>query len=194
MANFSLDAAEVSRRIGRFLRTDAAATGRIVEAYRATMPGATPSEVLAAVTTDYTYRRNTTREAELQSTAAQAPVYAYVFDWRTPVREGLLQSPHTLEVPFIFGTSPAAAALVGTGPERAGLTRTMVSTWSAFAHTGDPSNPTIPAWPRFDATARQTMLLSTDSKVAGNPDGARREVLAELPVFEYSRPVTYPTA
>lgn len=191
MANFSLSAAEVSRRLARFLHTDAATTAAIIDRYRSTMPAATPSEIMAAVTTDYTYRRNTTREAALQSAAAQAPVYTYVFNWRTPVRGGVLQSPHTLEVPFVFGTAPAAEALLGTGPDIAPLTQMMIATWSAFARTGSPANPHLPAWPRYEATKRSTMLISRDSAVASNPGGDRRKALDHLPPFEYSMPVNY---
>ncbi len=194
MANFSLDAPEVERRIARFLRIDTAAAARIVDAYQTALPGGTPSQVMAAVTTDYTYRRNTTTEALLQSAAASAPVHAYVFDWRTPVRGGVLQSPHTSEVPFVFGTAPAAAALVGTGPDIEPLTRMMVATWSAFARTGDPANPDLPDWPRYEAAGRSTMLLSLESTVSGNPGGKRREALADLPPYEYSMPVNYPRA
>jgi para-nitrobenzyl esterase len=194
MANFTLDSAEVSRRIGRFLRVDAAATARIVDAYRATMKDAKPSQILAAVTTDYTYRRNTTHEAALQAASAKAPVYTYVFDWRTPARGGVLESPHTLEVPFVFGTSAQAEPFVGTGPDLAPLTQMMVAAWSSFARTGNPSNPHMPDWPRYEATKRSTMLLSPESKVASNPDGERREALAAIPPFEYSVPVNYPSA
>ena len=194
MANFSLDSAEVERRLARFLRTDPAATTRIIDAYRTAMPTATPSQIMAAVTTDYTYRRNTTKEAALQSAAARAPVYTYVFDWRTPVRGGVLQSPHTSEVPFVFGTAPAAEVLLGTGPDIVPLTQMVIAAWSAFAHTGNPSNPHLPAWPRYEATKRSTMLLSRESTVASNPGGDRREALAALPPFEYNMPVNYPQA
>ena len=194
MANFALGAAEAARRIGRYLKTDEAATKRIVDAYRNTMPGATPSTIMAAVKTDYTYRRGTTREAMLQSSAASAPVYTYVFDWRTPIRDGLLQSPHTLEVPFVFGTAPAAENLVSMGPDIAPLTKMMVATWSAFAHQGNPSNSTLPVWPRYSADGSNTMLLSRESKVASNPDGERRQALDGLPLFEYSMPVNYQNA
>jgi hypothetical protein len=171
MGNFSLDSAEAERRLVRFLRTDSAATARIIDAYRSAMGTATPSQIMAAVTTDYTYRRNTTREAALQSAAARAPVYTYVFDWRTPVRGGVLQSPHTSEVPFVFGTAPAAEALLGTGTDIVPLTQMMIASWSAFAHTGNPANPHLPTWPRYEATKRSTMLLSRESTVAGNPGG-----------------------
>ena len=192
MGNFSLDTEAVTRRLARFLRTGADASARIIDAYRATMPAATPGSIMAAVTTDYTYRRNTTMEAALQSAGAAAPVYAYVFDWRTPVRDGLLQSPHTVEVPFVFGTAATAEALLGNGPDLAPLTQMMVATWSAFAHTGNPANPHLPAWPRYEATQRSTMLLSRESTVASNPGGERRDALRDLPPFEYSMPITYP--
>ena len=194
MANFSLDQAEVARRLARFLRSEPAATARIIDAYRTAMPSATPGEIMAAITTDQTYRRNTTREAALQSAAAHAPVYTYVFDWRTPVRGGVLQSPHTSEVPFVFGTAPVAEALLGTGPDIAPLTQMMVATWSAFAHAGNPANPHVPTWPRYEAAARSTMLLSRESTVASNPGGERREALGTVPLFEYSMPVNYPQA
>jgi para-nitrobenzyl esterase len=194
MANFSLDNAEVERRLARFLRADSADTTRIIDAYRSAMPTATPSQIMAAVTTDYTYRRNTTKEAALQSAAARAPVYTYVFDWHTPVRGGVLQSPHTSEVPFVFGTAATAEALLGIGPDIAPLTQMMIATWSAFAHTGNPANPHLPAWPRYEATKRSTMLLSRESTVASNPGGDRREALAHLAPFEYSMPVNYPHA
>ena len=149
---------------------------------------------MAAVTTDYTYRRNTMAEALLQSAAASAPVHAYVFNWRTPVLGGVLEAPHTSEVPFVFGTAPAAEALVGAGPDLAPLTRMMVATWSAFAHTGDPANPALPDWPRYEAARRSTMLLSRESKVSGDPGGERRKALAGVPPYEYSMPVNYPRA
>ena len=111
MGNFSLTEADVEKRVGRFLAVDEARSKQVIEAYRAAHRGVTPSEVLAAVATDYMYRRNTTRVAALQAATARAPVYAYVFDWKTPVLDGVLRSPHTLEVPFAFAAD-AAVALV----------------------------------------------------------------------------------
>lgn len=191
--SFALDEAEVQRRIGRFLQVGAAETTRIMDAYRAAAPGQTPSDLMAAIATDYTYRRNTTREAALQSATATAPSYAYVFNWRTPVMGGVLRTPHTAEVPFVFGTTQAAVGLVGTGPDLAPLTKTVMASWVAFARTGNPNTRGLPDWPRYDA-AGHTMLLEPESTVASNPGGQARAALDALPVFEYSMPVNYPRA
>jgi para-nitrobenzyl esterase len=189
--NFSLDIDEVRRRLERFMRSSRADIDRIIDAYRGADPGGSASDLLAAITTDFTYRRNTTRHAALQAAAAGAPAYAYVFDWKTPVWDGLLRSPHTVEVPFVFGTGRAASGLLGTGPEIEPLTRTMIATWSAFARTGDPNNSTIPQWPRYEAGSRATMMLDVASRVESNPGGATRAALDGLPYFEYSMPINF---
>ncbi len=190
-ANLRIDHAEAVRRIGRFLRTDPAATARIVEGYRAHLPpDASPFLLLSQVATDYMYRRNTTRVAALKAQQA-APVHAYVTTWRTPVLDGALLSPHTVEVPFVFGTTRAAAGLLGGGADLAGLTATIMGAWSAFAHSGEPGTSRLPAWPAYTAGARETMLLDVQGTVARDPGGEQRRVLEELPFFEYSMPQSF---
>ena len=191
MANFTLDAAEVEKRVARYLRLDDASTKRVIDAYRAAHRGNTPSELLAAIATDYMYRRNTTRVAALQAAHAKAPVYTYVFDWKTPVRDGLLQSPHTLEVPFAFGTTDAAAALVGSGPELPRLVRATLSRWASFAHNGVPTAPDGVKWARYDLKGRATMMIDLESHLEGDPGGEARRALDDLPYFEYSRPTSF---
>jgi para-nitrobenzyl esterase len=191
MANFVLEEADVETRVGRFLGVDAARTKQVIEAYRTAHRGVTPSEVLAAVATDYMYRRNTTRVAALQAAQAKASVYAYVFDWKTPVLGGVLRSPHTLEVPFAFGTTDAAVQLVGTGPEIPRLVRQTMARWVSLARHGVPSAPGGVTWPAYDGTHRSTMMLDVESHVVGNPDGEARQILDDLPYFEYSRPASF---
>ena len=186
-ANFTVTAPQVQARLSRFLHLDAAQSRRLMDAYQSFLPpGASPFDLLAQITTDYVFRRNTTEVAVRQATRASAPVYAYVFDWRTPVLGGRLHSPHTSEVPFVFGTTATAPGLIGTGAELAPLTRQMMTTWAAFAHNGNPNNATLPHWPRFDGTARATMQLDLDSRVAHNPGGAERAALNALPFDQYS--------
>ena len=191
MANFSLDIADVTKRVARYLGVDETAAKHLIDAYRADRRGTTPSELLAAISTDYMYRRNTTRVAELQARTAKAPVFAYVFDWKTPVLEGVLRSPHTIEVPFAFGTTVAAAGLVGTGPELPRLVKATMSRWGSFARTGVPTAPDRVTWTRYDLSKRSTMMLDLDCHLASDPDGVSRKALDELPYFEYSRPASF---
>ncbi len=140
--------------------------------------------MLAALSTDYVFRRNTTRIAALQS--AQATVYDYVFDWKTPVMSGNLQSPHTVEVPFVFGTVDAANGLIGNGPELAALSRNVMGAWTAFARTGNPNTSAMPEWIPYDVTRRSTMMIDVQSRVESDPGGVARHALDGLLPYEYS--------
>jgi para-nitrobenzyl esterase len=193
MENFALDFEQVHRRVARFLRLESTQAHYVLEAYQSVEPAASPSDLLAAISTDYTYIRNTRRAALLQASANKAPVYAYQFDWRTAVCGGALRSPHGVEVPFIFGTAHEARDMLGTDPDHGPLTDMMVSTWAAFAHTGNPNNPTLPHWPCFDATNRSTMVLDVHSQVATDPGGAARSALDALPHYDYHMPMNFAT-
>jgi para-nitrobenzyl esterase len=118
-------------------------------------------------------------------------VYAYVFDWKTPVLGGVLHTPHTLEVPFVFGTTEAAVGLVGSGPEIPRLVRDMMARWTSFAHSGVPAAPDGVKWVPYDAAERTTMVLDLESRLASNPGGAARQALDGVPYFEYSHPASY---
>ena len=96
-----------------------------------------------------------------------------------------------MEVPFVFGTAPAAVSYVGDGPDVAPLTKMMIATWSAFAHTGNPNNSSLPHWPRFDTRQRSTMMLDVSSRVELDPGSQVRSALEGLPYYEYNRPVNY---
>lgn len=185
-ANFAVTTPDVQNRLSRFLHIDPARAGQVMEAYQADLPGASPFDLLAQVTTDYVFRRNTMEIAARQAARANAPVYAYLFDWRTPVLGGRLHSPHTSEVPFVFGTTATAPGLLGTGADLAPLTHRMMTTWASFAHAGSPNNATLPHWPHFNGNTRETMRLDLHSRVARNPGGAERTALDALPFYEYS--------
>ena len=160
-----------------------AAAAYIYDAYHAVEPDATPNDIMIDITTDYVYRRNATRGEDLKA-AQPAPVYAYVFDWKTPVLGGRLRSPHTLEVPFIFGTTDAAAALVGTGPDVATMTRATMGAWVAFARTGNPNTKMLPHWPTFGLPQRPTMLLDLPPRVESDPRGRERKYLGQVPYVQ----------
>jgi para-nitrobenzyl esterase len=187
--NFSLQQADITRRLSRFLDVDTARVDRLIEAYRDVYPGRGPSDILTAVTTDYMFKRTTFRIAALQAGAANAPVYAYVFDRETPVDGGGMRSPHTTEVPFIFGTTAAAKAHVGSGTDIQPMTDCMMAAWASFARTGDPNNDHVPKWAPFNASERHTMVLNVESRLVVDPGGQARAALEELPYYGYSHSI-----
>lgn len=191
--NFSLDLDEVRRRLARFLRIDAVETKRITEAYQSADPDGSPGDILGAVTTDFVYIRNTRHEANLKAAAGSTPVYSYLFTRRTPVLGGLLRCPHESEVAFVFG-DPTAAWMVGGGTDLPALTKVMVATWSAFAHTGNPNNATLPRWPRHTPNERFSMLLNVSSMTERDPGGVARASLEHLPHYDYNMQSNYTQA
>jgi para-nitrobenzyl esterase len=187
--NFDLSTAEVRRRLSRFFVTDEAATDTILSAYRAVWPGESPSGLMIRATTDYIFLRNTFRIGRLQAALGGAPVYAYLFTWRSPVEGGRMGTPHTCEVPFIFGTTAVASSHVGTGPDLLPMTARMMATWAAFARDGDPDNPEVPVWPAYEGTGRATMILDMDCRVEADPGRAARTALDALPYFGYDHSI-----
>lgn len=185
--NFALERADVERRVGSFMGVSEARAAAIVERYEAATFGATPTEILVLARSDYMFKRPTYAIGALQARAARAPVFAYHFEWETPVEDGRMRSPHTSEIPFIFGTAAAARACVGTGSE--GLMRVMMASWAAFARSGNPANDWLPDWPRFDPVHRQTMCLDTESHLAPDPGGEARRALDGLPFYTYGQSV-----
>jgi para-nitrobenzyl esterase len=191
MKNFDLEDADARNRIGRYLGIDAAETNRTIESYRATLTDPTPTDLLIAIVSDFQFRKNTMNFAAMRAAQGKAPVYYYVFDWRTPVYGGVLRTPHTLEVPFVFGSTEAAAASVGNGPEVAALTRTVQSIWTSFVRNGNPKATAIPEWPTYQSPDKPAMMINLESGVAQDPGGAARQAIASLPAYEYSVPLSY---
>jgi para-nitrobenzyl esterase len=191
MRNFDLQDADARNRIGRYLGIDLAETNRVVEAYRTTLSDATPTDLLIAIITDYQFRKNTMSFAALRADLGKAPVYYYVFDWRTPVYDGRLRTPHTLEVPFVFGSTDAAVASVGNGPEVPVLTRTLQGIWTSFARSGSPQTDAVPEWPTYRSQTKSAMMINLKSIVAQDPGGVARQAIARLPSYEYAVPLSY---
>lgn len=187
--NFRLRESEVKERLSRFLHLDAPQTAEIFKAYQSAYPTDAPGDLLAAITSDYSYVRNTRRMADLQ--ARHSAVYTYMFTRRTPALNGLLRSPHEADVPFVFGTASVAANMVGTGHDIAPMTRIMIATWAAFAHTGTPNNRWLPQWPRHAFSQSPCMLLDVHSRVGPVPGANARASLHALPLYEYNMPGNY---
>ena len=126
--------------------------------------------------TDHTFAVPASRLLEAQG--AHAPVFAYRFDWRSPLLGGVLGSCHALELGFVFGTynEKRAGLFFGSGEKADALSSAMMDAWLAFARSGDPG------WPRYDAADRATMIFGDgDPHVANAPDDVRRAAWDTIP-------------
>jgi para-nitrobenzyl esterase len=135
-----------------------------------------------AIMTDRSFAVPSARLLEAQG--AQAPVFSYRFDWRSPLLGGVLGSCHALEIGFVFGTYKVkrAGLFFGSGPKADALSAAMMESWIAFARSGDPSSALTGAWPRYDAGTRATMMLGDgDPHVQDAPDDAHRAVWEFVP-------------
>jgi para-nitrobenzyl esterase len=109
---------------------------------RQAKPGATDAELRTALMSDGLFRDGTRRTAEAHAPAS-APTFAYEFSWRSDALGGSLGACHTVELPFVFGTTHLPAlhgpnALLGTSPLPEALSTTTHEAWVRFAKTGDP--------------------------------------------------------
>src|SRR5204863_3998346 len=133
---------------------------RVIEAFRAAHPEATPWDLWILIATDHprgTYSRELAKRKAAQD---GAPAFAYRFDWETPEGGGHMRSPHTIEIPFVFSNIAIAGPLISKMPEAHALAKTVSASWVSFARTGDPNTAGLPKWPAYGAAAHDTMLFN----------------------------------
>lgn len=158
---------------------DGSAAAQVVEEYRkaraARNEDTSPLELFHALASDAVFRQPAMRLAELQ--ARHAPVYAYLFDYASPIQNGLIGAGHLLEVPFVFGTTghPHVRAFTGEGAGVEALTDRMQDAWLAFARTGDPGTVELP-WPTYEADRRQTQRLGPVCETVDAPREPERAI------------------
>ena len=141
-----------------------------IEVYSAARPGATPGDLLAAISTDWFFRIPAVRLAEAHS-GNGGSTHLYEMAWRSPLYGGRLGACHALEIGFVFDTLDADwnDRLAGPNPPQS-LADAMHGAWVAFARTGDPG------WQPYDAKKRTVMRFDTDSSVVNDPDGDERRL------------------
>jgi para-nitrobenzyl esterase len=189
--NFSLGADQARSRIKRFVGLDDVETDRLIAAYREILPESSPSELLIAVAGDYNYVLPTLLVADRKAAQNKAPVFAYMFDWKSPARDGILGSPHTAEVPFIFGTLDAAAPLIAESPDRIEVRDRLGEIWGSFARSGRPQTAAVADWKPYQGEQRSTALIGAGWRSVDDPAKAQRAAFAGRPPYEYNRLVTF---
>jgi para-nitrobenzyl esterase len=182
---FSLNETDMRTKLKAYLHlSDDTHVDNLIATYKKDRQNATPSDIYFAVTTDRAMRMNAIKQAELKAAQGSAPVYMYIFDWRSPVLEGKLRSPHGIELAFVFDNTDKTAGMNGTGTDLAQLAEKVSSAWSAFARTGNPNTSGLLHWPAYDTRARATMIFNDQSRILDDPGRAERLALTALPTTQ----------
>lgn len=166
--------AQLPTMVGALL-TGPADAAEGIALYKAHAPGDTAKHIFSSMMTDQWFTVNAMQMAERKA-AQPAPVYMYRVDWHSPVRDGILRSPHGVDLPFVFDTVAQAEELVGHGPSQDRMTRLMRSTLAAFARTGNPNvrGSGYPLWPKYDVRTRAVFVFNDPPSVITNPDADLR--------------------
>jgi len=173
---------ELREDCARAMRTTMAAAQGVIDLYKRNRPKASNLDIYLILATDASnFRTGTDTEALRKAEQRKAPVYKYYFQWYSPVRGGMLRSMHTMDVPFVFYNHTLAESELGPSARTAALADRMSSTFVQFAKTGNPNNRTIPNWPAYDPSIRQTLVWNDEVKVVNDPYGAEKAAVAAVP-------------
>ena len=155
------------------------AAERVVKAYGEIYAGASPTERYVLMTTHRGFGYDTVAFEDRRRALGKAPVYAYQFAWQPPPNAPGMMAHHGLELTFVFDLTSRVPQPTGGDPTAGPLAEKMSAAWVAFAHTGNPSNSKLGAWPAYDA-ARTTMVFDNEPRVVRDPLGAERHLWATV--------------
>jgi len=155
----------------------------VIDTYRRLYPDMTPSDVFFAATTAGRSWRGAIIEAEERARAG-ATTYVYQLDWKTPKDGGKWGAPHTLDIPLVFRTTAVADALSTDGPEAQKMADLFSDAFIAFAKTGSPQTPALPAWTPYSLPRRQTLLMTPQPEMADDPRGEERKLFDKVPFVQ----------
>ena len=125
-------------------------------------------------------RINAIRLAERKFAQGKAPVYMYLFAWRSPALGGKMGAPHTVEIPFVFDNTDIPKVMTTGGPEVKALAARTSEAWIQFARSGNPNHKGLPNWPAYTTGERATMVFDNTCKLVNDPGSEERKLWESL--------------
>jgi para-nitrobenzyl esterase len=170
--------AELHSLVKRIVPTSDVEVDRLIALYRSHRQTESFGDLAAVIAGDASVLRHSAHViARRKFAQGQAPVFLYLFTWRSPVRNGKLRSMHGMELPFVFDHPDAIAFMTGTAADRYPLATAMSEAWASFARTGNPSHAGIPAWTPFNPTTWPTMVFGERVALFADPHGDERRAM-----------------
>jgi para-nitrobenzyl esterase len=152
----------------------------VIETFRHTNPGASPSELAAIISTQAGSGLHSIELARRKITGGAAPVYMYLLTWRSPVAPEL-GTPHGMCVPLTMDNIHSAQW--SNVHEAQPLAARMSQAWINFGAKGDPNHPDIPIWAPYSTNERSTMIFDDPCLAVNDPFGGERALLQEILSF-----------
>lgn len=143
-------------------------TNQYVELFAEAYPDYTPQDLLSI---DNVFRPFTIRTADAWAEQGNAPLYAYLLAWKSPVDDATRGSFHGLDIPLAFNNVDLRPDWTGNSDEAWKLADKMSSAWINFAKTGNPNvEGVLPEWEPYTAENGATMYFDNECKIVNNHD------------------------
>jgi para-nitrobenzyl esterase len=150
----------------------------VVDAYRIDRPELDDAQLQLAMIGDVGFRMPAIRMAEALS-ARGVDTRMYLATVPAIDLDGIMGSPHAVELPFVFGTTDAASTFVADDPANRRLSNQVQDLWVSFAQGETPTSAGT-TWPQYDEDERATMILDTDLRVENDPYAGARQAWGDL--------------
>jgi para-nitrobenzyl esterase len=153
-------------------------TSEAVAAAREAWPAEDPAAILAVIE-GRNFRLSAAELIARRLKAPAAPVYNYVFAWKTGAFDGRPRAFHTADLVFMFANSDLVPQVSGGGVRGLHMAERMAGAWAAFARTGRPAHKHLPHWPPSERERLATMVLDDIPELRNNPDARLLRLLME---------------
>ena len=177
-----IDDAALRTDLKKALRVDDAETEKLIALYKRDFPKAENVRLFQIIASDNWLTANVALVAERKAALGKAPAYVYHFEKPTPVHDGKLGVPHTLEVSYVFDNldGPTDDLVTGKGKDRYPLADKMSRAWTNFARTGNPNVAGLPHWRPYSASDRAVMIFNDHCQLVADPRGEARTLITDL--------------
>lgn len=175
---FNLNEIQLQQRVVDLIGKPNAA--RVINTYKRIHPSVTPSELYFLLSTDRVGRMGTITLAERKFAQHSAPVYVYLFAWRSPGLGGKLGAPHTIDIPFVFYNTDIPKIMTTSSPEVKELAGRVSDAWIQFARSGNPNHKELPEWSAYNTDDRATMIFDNTCRIVNDPGGVERNLWEDI--------------
>jgi para-nitrobenzyl esterase len=154
----------------------------LITLYKRDFPQADNTRLFQLIATDNWLTANVALVAERKAAQGQGAAYVYHFEKPTPVHDGKLGVPHTVEITYVFDNLdvPTENVITGTAKDRYPMADKMSRAWTQFARTGDPNVKGLPRWRPYSASDRAVMIFNDECKLVVDPHPDERIAITEI--------------